>query len=300
MSSQAKVLLIGATGQVGSACHESLAQAGYNVIALSRCELDMTALDKIAGAVAQYDPAIVVNATAYTAVDKAESEADLADTINHLAVKRLAEVCVSRSIPLIHLSTDYVFDGAGSEPYTEDSLVGPQSVYGKTKCLGELAVQSTMSDYLILRTSWVFGFQGNNFVKTMLRLAKERDELAVVADQYGCPTYAGDIADVITIFANRYLLQQPISWGVYHCVCSGRVSWHDFAVSIFNKAHALGVIESMPIVRPIATSDYPTPAKRPKNSTLDNHKLERVLGYPMPSWEIGLSYLLGTFLDIRR
>lgn len=300
MSSQAKILLIGAAGQVGSACHESLTQAGYDVAALTRCELDMTALDDIAGAVVQCAPSIVVNATAYTAVDKAESETELADIINHLAVKRLAEVCVSQSIPLIHMSTDYVFDGTSSEPYTESGATNPQSVYGKTKRLGELAVQSTMSDYLILRTSWVFGIDGNNFVKTMLRLAKERDELAVVADQYGCPTYAGDIAAVITAFVDRYLQQQSISWGVYHCACQGSVSWHEFAVSIFDKAHELGVIESIPTVRPINTCDYPTPANRPKNSILSSDKLQRAMGYPMPSWQLGLSRLLSALRDIER
>lgn len=289
---QPTVLLIGAAGQVGSACYHSLTEAGHRVKAITRSELDITALDMIEPVVAGYSPSVVVNATAYTAVDKAEAEPERADIINHLAVKRLAEVCEAQSIPFIHLSTDYVFDGASSQPYTENSVANPQSVYGKTKHLGELAVQSAMSHYIILRTSWVFGEAGNNFVKTMLRLASQRDELSVVADQYGCPTYAGDIAATVTAFVQRIFSQEPVNWGIYHCVCQEPVSWCDFAVAIFAEARQHQLLDAVPRVQPIGTHQYPTPAVRPKYSTLATDKLALELGQMMPSWRIGLARMM--------
>jgi len=296
MGKAMKILLLGAAGQVGSECESILSRSDYELISVTRRELDFACTGAISATIDKYSPDIVVNAIAYTAVDKAESEPELADQINHLSVEYLAQLCESRHVLLIHISTDYVFDGAARCPYSEDAVTNPQSVYGKSKLLGELAIQSLMSKYIILRTSWVFGINGNNFVNTMLRLATERDEVSVVDDQRGCPTYAGNIAEVLLVFIQRYTSGANIGWGVYHCVGQGDISWYEFASAIFDEAYAKNVIKKKPTILPIPSAAYPTPATRPMYSVLKTEKLDVFLGRKMTPWQDSLSI----FLDHQR
>jgi dTDP-4-dehydrorhamnose reductase len=292
MSENFKVALFGAAGQVGKDCAEALQKDGYNSYLLTRDDVDFSQPALVAEKLDVLDADIVINACAYTAVDKAETEEDLADQVNHLSVKALAEVCKKKSIPLIHISTDYVFDGAGKSPYQEDNPVNALGVYGETKLAGELAIQEVMRKFIILRTSWVFGEQGNNFVKTMLRLARDRDALSVVDDQVGRPTYVGDIVNTILHFVDKYKKESNLPWGIYHCSSEGHTSWYGFASKIFEMAHELGVLDKMPALSPIPSSAYPTTAPRPAYSVLSTEKLEKFLGRPMPHWQMGLSQFL--------
>lgn len=291
-----RVMLFGAAGQVGSECAILLEQHGYDVIRATRQEVDFGQPDNVSAFVRQDLPNIVVNACAYTAVDKAESEGELANLINHSSVAALAEVCAEHSIPIIHLSTDYVFDGTATEPYIETSPTHPLGVYGRTKLQGEQALIRHWHQHIILRTSWVFGSHGNNFVKTMLRLAAERDELNVVNDQRGCPTYAGDIARVILVFIQLYEKRQPIEWGVYHCVNQGETTWYDFAEVIIQEACLRGILVNRPVIKPISSVEYPTPAARPMYSVLNTDKLEAVIGTIMPSWRTGVALFLDRYV----
>lgn len=283
-----RIIVFGAAGQVGADCVVALRQAGYQVDAITRAQLDFSDGDGIEAVMDSSKPSIVVNACAYTAVDKAEDELSLAEKINHHGVGVLAKACRKHEALLIHLSTDYVFDGRASEPYTELSPVNPLGAYGQTKWRGEEAITQTLEKHVILRTSWVFGEQGNNFVKTMLRLGESREELSVVSDQVGRPTYVGHIVDVILVLIDKYLKSQPVPFGLYHCSSSGVVSWYEFAKAVFSEASRLGVLNNVPQVHAIPSSDYPTPAPRPAFSVLDTSKLEKLLGYPMPEWKQGL------------
>jgi dTDP-4-dehydrorhamnose reductase len=289
-----RIMLFGARGQVGTDCAKALKAQGYELLALSRQEVDFSDVKQLVHAVESYNPDIVVNACAYTAVDQAEVEIALADQINHISVKALAQACVKVNAFLIHISTDYVFDGVAKEPYIESSLVNPLAVYGRTKLAGERVITNAMSQYIILRTSWVFGKSGNNFVKTMLRLAGERDQLSVVSDQFGRPTYVGHIVTVILSLVERYESGEKFPSGVYHCSSRGEVSWYAFAKAIFDMAHDKGILEVVPNVEAIPSTDYPTPAPRPMYSVLDTTKLEQLLGKEMPSWQDGLTDLLST------
>lgn len=298
-----KVLLFGLNGQVGSVCAEVLssqASEGLSLIALDRREADFSNPQSVYDAVVESAPDVVVNAVAYTAVDRAESDSELAFLVNRDSVKSLAEACAHLSIPAIHLSTDYVFGGDASSPYTESDPVSPMGVYGESKLAGENALISTNPQHMILRTSWVFGVHGANFVKTMLRLGRERDSLGVVADQFGCPTYAGHLALVVEALIQRFRSEGTLPWGVYHCSGGSPCSWHEFAQQVFQISAALkeqGVggellPDASPAVKPIATEDYPTPAARPQYSVLDNRKLEELLGRELPCWRDGLLDML--------
>ncbi len=288
-----RILLLGAAGQVGSECNALFQQAGYTVFAITRKELDFSCIDSASDLAEKLldpeMPSIVVNAMAYTAVDKAEVEPDLADKINHLSVAYLSQYCAKHDIPLIHLSTDYVFDGAAVSPYVESSEVNPLGVYGKTKWLGEQAIESHLSEHIILRTSWVFGVHGNNFVKTILRLAEDRKTLTIVGDQYGCPTYAGDIAAVIVDLIQKYTSDLTLDWGVYHCVGEGTVSWCEFSQVIVDEAYARGLLSRLPEIVSISTDAYPTPAARPAYSVLNTNKLSMLLGRQLRPWRTGLA-----------
>jgi dTDP-4-dehydrorhamnose reductase len=287
-----KIALFGAAGQVGSDCEKALLSEGYQVLSLTRMDVDFANPEDVAKKVAQLSPDFVVNACAYTAVDKAEDDVALADAVNHQSVMSMAKACADLSIPLLHLSTDYVFDGNGNRPYKEDDTVNPLGVYGETKLAGEHAIQQNMKQYIILRTSWVFGENGNNFVKTMLRLASERDQLSVVDDQFGRPSYAGDIVEVILAFVNRYCDDGNLPWGIYHCSSEGETTWYGFAKAIFEKAEELGVIQQKPELSPIPSSQFPTPAPRPAYSVLSTEKLSSVIGGSLPAWEEGLAKFL--------
>ena len=283
-----KVALFGAAGQVGTDCVNTLRQTSYDVLALTRKDADFSRPHQVASLLAQLKPDIVVNACAYTAVDRAEEESELADLVNHHSVLAMAKVCSQASIPLVHLSTDYVFDGTATQPYQENSLVQPLGVYGKTKLAGELAVRQSMEHYIILRTSWVFGENGRNFVKTMLRVGQQRDQLKVVDDQIGRPSYVGDIVSVIQRFLDTYQQDGRLPWGVYHCSSEGELSWYEFAKAIFEEASSTGVLQKQPKVLPIPSAEYPTPAPRPAYSVLATEKLTEFMGMPLPSWRQGL------------
>ncbi|AIU87875.1 dTDP-4-dehydrorhamnose reductase [Pectobacterium odoriferum] len=269
-----KILLTGADGQLGR-CFQDRLPAGWEILATDFAELDITNLKCLEEVVKNFQPDAIVNAAAYTAVDKAESEPELAEKINAMGPENLAIVANKQGIRLVHVSTDYVFDGNATEPYREDSATNPLSVYGKTKLAGEQAVAKASSEAMIVRTAWVFSEYGNNFVKTMLRLAKERDTLSIVNDQRGCPTYAGDLAQAIIS-----LLEKNVEGGVYHYCGNKEVSWYEFAEEIFKVANKKNAISFIPTLSAISSEEYSTPAKRPKYSSLDCIKIKNFNIYP--------------------
>jgi dTDP-4-dehydrorhamnose reductase len=287
-----KVLVTGARGQVGSEIVQEGIKRGMDILAAGRDELDITVEAKVSAYFQAEKPDIVINAAAYTAVDKAESEPDLAYAINRDATANLARACAELDIPLLHISTDYVFDGKKQGAYTEADIPNPQCVYGKSKLEGEQAIKSISAEHIILRVSWVFGANGNNFVKTMLRLGREKDLLKVVADQHGGPTWAGAIANTLLDIVKRWGDETPVPWGIYHYCGQPSTSWHGFAEAIFNEAVALGLISGRPEVEPITTAEYPTAAERPMNSVLDCRNLAKKLAISQPAWSAGLNNVL--------
>jgi len=295
-----KILLTGGSGgQVGSEFIELVAShnTSHNIsqhielIPLTAQQLDITQQDTVNEKVASYKPDIVVNAAAYTAVDKAEDAQDIAYAVNRDGTTHLANACKHANIPLLHISTDYVFDGEQDTPYTETDLPTPNSVYGKSKWEGEESLRSIHAEHIILRTSWVFSPFGNNFVKTMLRLA-DKQELNVVADQWGAPTSAKSIAQTLLTLCLRYDNEQTLPWGTYHFSGSPHCTWHQFAQKTFVQARTENLIEQNVTVNAITTEQYPTRAKRPKNSTLDCNKILSTLGIPTPNWEVDLHEMI--------
>lgn len=290
------ILLTGAGGQVGWEVQRRAPAANLSVEAFSSAALDITDPDAVNGVVSAAAPRVVINAAAYTAVDKAETDKDRAFAVNRDGPGHLAAICAARNIPLIHISTDYVFDGASKEPYIEDDVTGPLGVYGESKLAGEAAVRAFLDRHVIVRTAWVYGVHGNNFVKTMLRLGRERDVLRVVDDQRGSPTFAGDLARALLVLARRFLSESPPeeAYGTFHFTGGGAVSWHGFAERIFDLAAR--ELVRRPKVEPIPTSGYPTPAKRPANSVLDCGKMARVHGIMQRPWEEALEEMLAETL----
>ncbi len=294
-----KILLFGRGGQVGWELQRSLSVLG-EVVALDFDSThnpqqlcgDFSDLAGLAQTIRLVKPDVIVNAAAHTAVDKAESEPGLARTLNALAPAVLAAEAQALGAWLVHYSTDYVFDGSGTQPWREDDAAGPLSVYGQTKLEGEQAV-ATCRRHLIFRTSWVYAARGGNFAKTMLRLAKDREALTVIADQFGAPTSAELLADV-TAHALRAALQKPELAGLYHCVASGETSWHGYASYVLAQAQALGwqLKATADKVAPIATSSYPTPAQRPLNSRLDTTRLQAVFQLTLPHWQLQVQRML--------
>jgi len=295
-----KILVVGASGQVGSELKQSLnrsmEQGGQQlqVKFADRSDIDLCNLQEIAHYLEENLPDIIVNASAYTSVDKAESHSDMAFLINEAAVRELAIFCRKRKSQLIHISTDYVFDGNSNRPYVESDAVGPTSVYGSSKLAGERAIRKILAEHIILRTSWVFGVRGSNFVKTMLRLAADNDEVSVVCDQYGAPTSARSIAATITKVLRRLALARPSEelWGTYHLSGYPFVSWAEFAKEIFEQATCRDVIPANPRVKPIVTTEYPTLAPRPANSRLDCSKLKNTFGIEPDDWKRSLGLML--------
>jgi len=291
-----KILLFGKNGQVGWELQRGLAPLG-ELIALDRhsTELcgDLSNLKGLAATVQKVRPYVIVNAAAYTAVDKAESELELARTVNALAPGVLAQEAARLGALLIHYSTDYVFDGSGSRPWLETDTPAPLNFYGQTKLEGEQLIQAACPQHLIFRTSWVYAARGGNFAKTMLRLAQERECLTVIDDQFGAPTGADLLADV-TAHAVRQVLQRFAHTGLYHLVADGETSWHGYAkhvlaeVARVNKAIKILAKE----VSPVLTDAFPTPAKRPHNSRLDTRKLQSVFGLSLPPWQQGVDRML--------
>jgi dTDP-4-dehydrorhamnose reductase len=288
------VLLFGANGQVGWACIKEFKDRNVELTALGRKTADLSKPSAIKKIIKEHQPKLVINAAAYTAVDKAESEPEEAQAINAQAPAAMAEACSLLDIPLIHISTDYVFDGLKAQPYTEDDQPNPQSEYGRSKLAGEKGISATLNKHIILRTSWVFGIHGNNFVKTMLRLGQERDQLNIVADQHGGPTFAGHIAEVIFELSQSILTGKELAWGTYHLSGQPYTTWYGFACKIFEDASELGIITTKPQVNPISTEEFPTPAPRPKQSSLSCKSLEALTGKKMLPWKDGLNLMLST------
>jgi dTDP-4-dehydrorhamnose reductase len=284
------VLLLGANGQVGTELR-ALLQGKCELHALTRAEADFSRPEQVRSIVANLRPEIILNAVAYTAVDKAESEPELAALVNTRTPEVLAEEAARYGGLLVHYSTDYVFDGSKTGPWVEDDPTGPLNVYGSTKLAGEQAIAEVDGSYLIFRTSWVFAPHGKNFLLTILRLARERDRLTIVADQYGAPTSAGAIAQAtLEVLDNlRGRSAQPASsWsGVYHMTCAGETTWHGFAQAIVDEA-AVALEGKRPEVIPIPGAQYPTPGRRPRNSVLDNSKLLHQFGVALPHWRAAL------------
>jgi dTDP-4-dehydrorhamnose reductase len=292
-----KILLLGKNGQVGWELQRALAPLG-ELIALDfdspgPLSADFSKPESLAATVRAVAPQIIVNAAAHTAVDKAESEPELARAINALAPGVLAREAAAIGAWIAHYSTDYVFDGSGSSPWLEDSPTGPLSVYGQTKLEGEDAIRASGARHLIFRTSWVYAARGGNFAKTMLKLAKERDKLTVINDQFGAPTGAELLAD-ITAHALRAAQQQPTLAGTYHAVASGETSWHGYARHVIEYARAAGqpIKVAAGAIEPVPTSAFPTPAKRPGNSRMNTRKLQETFGFTMPQWQTGVERML--------
>jgi dTDP-4-dehydrorhamnose reductase len=284
------ILLFGANGQLGSKLESLLAAQGV-VRAIGHAELDLRDLSALRTLILETNPTLIINAAAYTAVDAAESDAEQARLVNTEAPRVMAELAREFDALLVHYSTDYVFDGTARTPYTEESAVNPLGVYGATKLAGEQAVAASGAAHLILRTAWLYSNRGKNFLNTMLRLAGERDELRVVNDQTGGPTYADLVAEVSVhmlgdMFAGGSVRTERC--GLYHLTCQGTTSWWGFAQRIIELA---GFAERVRVL-PITTADYPTPAKRPAYSVLSNAKLERVFGIRLPDWQEGLQRCL--------
>ncbi len=288
------ILLFGKNGQVGWELQRALAPLG-NLTALDRHSTehggDLNNLEGIAATLAAIAPDVIVNAAAYTAVDKAEAEADLADRINHQAVAVMAQAAKQSGALLIHYSTDYVFNGSGSTPWVEADAPAPLSVYGQTKWAGEQAIIASGCAHLIFRTSWVYAARGNNFAKTMLRLAAEREQLNVINDQIGAPTAASLISDV-TAHAIRAIRHNPDLAGVYHLAAAGETSWHHYAEFVIHTARAQGQALKVNSINPIPSSQYPTPAQRPHNSRLNTHKIKAAFGITLPHWQAGVARML--------
>jgi len=284
-----KLLISGAAGQLGQAFVQELKrQPNIVFVACSRSELDITDMDNVRQVITQAQPDFVVNTAAYTQVDLAETETEAAYRINQLGPANLAQVCQDLDIPLIHFSTDCVFDGHKQGPWTEDDPTAPLSVYGASKLAGEQAVQQHCNKHLIFRVSWVFSEFGHNFVRTMLQLGSSREQLHVVNDQFGKPTCAREIARVVL----EILPKHQVQWGLYHLAQPEVISWHGFAEEIFAQARSGDQISSSLLVKnvsPISTSGYPTPAKRPSNSVLDSIKLEQTFSVKLTGWRQSLA-----------
>jgi dTDP-4-dehydrorhamnose reductase len=296
-----KILLLGKGGQVGWELQRALAPLG-ELVALDfdssegLCG-DFSQPDAVAATVRRIAPDLIVNAAAHTAVDRAESEPDLARLINAVTPGRIAQEARALGAHLVHYSTDYVFDGSGEAARAEDAPTNPLSVYGRTKLEGEQAIAASGATHLILRTSWVYAARGGNFARTMLRLAKERDRLTVIADQIGAPTGAELLADV-TAHAVRTLRVRPELSGLYHCVAAGETSWHGYARHVIARARTAGqdIRVADEAIVPIPTTDYPTPAARPLNSRLDTRRLCETFGLVLPHWQQGVDRMLAEIL----
>ncbi|MCH2547631.1 MAG: dTDP-4-dehydrorhamnose reductase [Alphaproteobacteria bacterium] len=281
-----RIAVLGANGQVGRALVDVL---GNRATALTRAQADLSQPATLTAVLDEIAPDAVINAAAYTAVDKAEVEDEAAHTVNAEAPAILAQWCKQHDVPFIHYSTDYVFDGSGNTPWQESDAVAPCNIYGKTKLAGEQAIASSGGKFFIFRTSWVYDAQGANFLNTMLRLGAEREALNIVSDQIGAPSYAPHLAEYTVKVLDAATQMQKFPSGIYHMVNQGEVSWHGFANAIFEAARSHGETLIIKTVEPIPSSAYPTPAQRPLNSRLSCQALQHVFGITMPSWQEGLT-----------
>lgn len=291
-----KIVLLGAQGQLGWELQRSLAPLG-ELHALDRRHADLSQPEQLVRTVRALHPDVVVNAAAHTAVDQAESEPEVAHTVNAAAPAALAQLAAELGAWLVHYSTDYVFDGRGTRPWQELDATGPRNVYGRSKLAGEQAITTSGCQHLIFRTSWVYAARGGNFAKTMLRLAQERERLTVIDDQHGAPTGADLIADV-SAHALRTATARPELAGLYHLVAAGETSWHGYAQHAIAHARALRPTLGWQVqeIAPVPTSAFPTPAQRPHNSRLDTRKLQHAFGLTLPPWQHGVDRLLAEIL----
>ena len=283
--------VIGSNGQLGWELVRKGEERGLNILALDYPEIDISDLASID---ACFDPTkfdLIVNAAAYTAVDRAESEPEAAFAVNRDGPAHLADRCRKHGIPLIHVSTDYVFNGTKPGPYVEEDPVAPLGVYGRSKAAGEVEVRNRLPEHLIVRTAWLCGIHGDNFVKTMLRIGRVNDTLRVVADQFGCPTFAADLADAILKMVKQAETSKSMPWGTFHYCGEGKTSWHGFAESIFEVAEQYEKLAVKEII-PIATEEYPTPVKRPANSVLDCSKIKKQIGIRTRPWKESLAKMI--------
>ena len=282
-------MITGAYGQVGFCLTQQAQANGWDVLAIDRDKLDITDPQAVTALVKEYQPDVIINAAAHTAVDKAETEIDASYAINRDGPKYLAEAAASVGAVMLHISTDYVFAGDKDGIYSEADPVAPQGVYGASKLAGEQAVAAASPQHIILRTAWVFGEHGHNFAKTMLRLGSQRDQLGIVADQFGGPTYAGDIAAALLVIAEKAVTAPTlVNWGIYHFAGEPHVNWYQFAQAIFDRAVAQQLLTKAPQLNALTTADYPTPAKRPANSRLDCRKIFNEFGIQPSDWQRAL------------
>jgi dTDP-4-dehydrorhamnose reductase len=292
-----RILLIGRDGQLARSLAAATKPDGLELAAIERPEIDLAKPETIAPVFNRLAPDLVINAAAYTAVDRAEAEPELAHAVNAEGPGLVAAACARSGIPLIHISTDYVFDGTKSGPYFENDAVAPLGVYGRSKLEGERRVAGECARHVILRTAWLVSPYGHNFVKTMLRLAASRTDIGVVDDQTGNPTYAPHLAAGILAIAQRYRVRgaNAVPWGIYHAAGSGEATWCGLAREIFQRSTDLGGVNAK--VRPITTAEYPTPARRPPNSRLDCSKLARAFDLCLPDWRVGVAECLRSLSD---
>lgn len=297
-----RTLLLGANGQVGFELARSLAPLGELVCASRDGKMpggaaclaaDLGSPASLAAALDSTQADVIVNAAAYTAVDRAEDEPQLAQRINARALAEIGAWAASNNALVVHYSTDYVFDGSGTKPYREIDAVAPLGVYGASKLAGEIALRASGCDHLILRTAWVYAARGHNFLRTMLRLARDRDELRIVADQHGAPTPARLISAATAAVLAQRMGGREMKPGTYHLCAAGQCTWFDFAGAIFARAQAAGLIERVPRLVPIATAGYPTPARRPAYSVLDCSRIRDAFGLRLPTWQAGLDAVIG-------
>ncbi|MFQ5737183.1 MAG: dTDP-4-dehydrorhamnose reductase [Thermodesulfobacteriota bacterium] len=282
-----KILLTGSGGQLGSDLRPMLEQAGFDVVARRSSELDITDGAQVASEVVALRPDVIINAAAYTKVDLAEKERDRAAAVNRTGPALLARAAVDAGAALVHISTDFVFDGKKPRPYTETDGTNPLGAYGRTKFLGEREVADIITEHVIVRTSWLYGLAGPNFLKTILRLAGERESMRVVYDQTGTPTWTADLAGAL-VSVVRSIEEGGAPWGLYHYSSEGVASWYDFAVAIVEEAVEAGFSSRCRRIEPILTAEYPTPAARPAYSVLDKAKIKKAFGLTIPHWRTGL------------
>jgi len=286
-----RILLIGAKGQLGWEILRQAPDSACNCIGIDIAEADLTDPGQVDRVIAATGPDLLINAAAYTQVDAAETDVRAAFAVNRDAAAHLAAACATAHIPMVHISTDFVFDGKKTTPYMETDPVAPLSVYGQSKAAGEEVVRRTLDQHLIIRTAWLYGVHGHNFVKSMLRLGREKRELGVVSDQIGCPTFAADIAAALLSIAHRIQSHSQIPWGTYHLCGHGIVSWHGFAQRIFKIAYRLDLVAAVKVI-PISTAEYPTPAPRPAFSAMSCEKINTGFGIESPPWQDSLENML--------
>ena len=293
-----KILITGSGGQLGRELINQGQLKGFSVQAPSEDDMDITDLEKIDRCMAFHQPEVVINAAAYTQVDKAESEAALAFAVNTTGSANLARMCAKNKIPLVHISTDYVFDGQKGTSYLETDAISPVGIYGRSKAEGEIEIRSHLKEHIILRTSWLYGIHGHNFAKTILKLATTKPKIRVVADQYGSPTNAADLAQTILIISDRMQFNNDVDWGTYHYCGQGVISWYNFAEKIVGLARLYADVKTTRI-EPIPTADYPTRALRPIYSALDCSRIQKHFGINPKPWQKSLEITIKELL-VRR